>query len=925
MRKHLLIYSFIIISLSLSAQNVYLDWAKAAGDSKKDVANSNITDKQGNVYAVGYYSGKVDFNPSKDTFFLSANGVTDIFILKLDKKGEFVWAKSIGGTGTDEARSISADTFGNIYIAGFFENRVDFNPDTDTFFLTSAGGSDAFIANFNNSGDLIWANKLGSIYDDIANGVTVNLNGTVFFTGAFQDTIRYTSSTSGKSLLISKGKNDIFVARLDSIDTYFWIKSMGGSSDDVANSIISNIYDDAITTGYFSDKANFATGSSSYVLTSFGSTDAFISKLDGKGNYSFASQLGGSSEDIGKSVKIDNNNNILSTGWFNGTADFNPSKGTAYLYSNGNSDIYISKLNSAGAYSWAKQIGGTEDDKAYNMILDANNDIYSTGFYEARVDFDPSTSSYFLTSKGKEDIYISKLNSSGNFVWAKSIGGNNNDCGLGIYIAKDKSIFTVGYFSDTADFNTGKDSLKLSSNGYIDLFVQKLAACTTSYGSVKAAACYSVTVNGENFTSSGTYYQKISTTQGCDSIIILDITIYNTTIGNIDVVACKSYTLNGTTYTQAGTYYQTIKNYHGCDSIIVLNLTFGETNSSVNAISCDNYTLNGYNYNSSGTYKQVIKNHLGCDSTITLNLTIKKSTSNNLTITACNSFYIKNTEYTKSGIYKQTIKNKADCDSFITLNLTVYKSTDTVINAEACSTYSLNSIKYNKSGTYKQLLKNHNNCDSLITLNLKINNTSGIANIKACRSFTIGGNTYSKNGTYDVIIPNSKGCDSLLTLNLTIFDIDNTVTVTGMVISANQKDAQYQWLDCKNNYTSIPGAVYKEILVKNSGNYSVRVSKDVCIDTSECVLIDLGRVDNISKNLLKISPNPASDYINIEIEKDFGICDLKIYNNLSQVVYTKNNILGGKNLLNIYSLSKGLYYIEISNNKETLRSSFLKN
>ncbi|NUM31136.1 MAG: T9SS type A sorting domain-containing protein [Bacteroidetes bacterium] len=925
MKKLIICLLLILVEYSsLFAQNVFFDWAKPLGTSKDEIAYSNTVDKYGNSYITGTFYGKLDFNPGTDTFFLSSNGENDIFILKLDKKGDFVWAKSIGGKGDDKCNSIVSDSFGNFYITGTFNSNVDFDPDTSSKILNAKGGNDAFIAKFNSYGKIYWVNTLVGNYDESGNGVTLNINGNVFWTGSFQDTLFFTIGTSSKSILISKGKNDIFIARCDTGGSYIWVKSMGGNGDDVSYSIISDKNDNVIITGYFTDKCNFGTGTTSYFLTSFGSSDAFISKNDAKGNYIFAYQFGGTNEEIGKSVKLDAYGNIYSTGWFNGTADFNPSKATAYLYSNGKSDIYISRLSSGGAFSWVKQIGGTENDKGNSLQIDDNFNIYSTGFYEARVDFDPGNSSYFQTSKGKEDVYVSKLSSTGNFVWAKSFGGRNTDIGNTICLSFDKAVFTAGNFSDTADFNPDKDSSNIIAIGNADAFIQKMEICTTSTGNISASNCYSITINGETFTSSGTYYQKLTTKRGCDSLLILDITIFTTTIANLDVVACKSYTLNGTTYTQPGTYYQTIKNSKGCDSIIVLNLSFGESSGSLTAIACDKYTFYGTTYNNSGTYKQIIKNHLGCDSTITLKLTIKKSTSSNIKVTACNSFSIKTTTYTKSGTYTQIIKNYNDCDSVINLDLTINKSTDTTILAEACNTFKLNSITYNQSGTYKQVLKNKANCDSTITLILKIKNSSSILDIVACKSFTIGKNTFTENGTYNVTIPNSQGCDSSVILNLTIKNIDNTVNIDGRILSSNQADAKYQWLDCNKNFTPIAGEVYKDILIKNTGKYAVKVTKDICVDTSECILLDFDAVRKINSELIKIIPNPVFDELNIEISGNWESGSLKIYNSISKNIYQLKNISLKNFKLDVSDFPKGIYFIEINSNNATIRSHFIK-
>ena len=116
-------------------------------------------------------------------------------------------------------------------------------------------------------------------------------------------------------------------------------------------------------------------------------------------------------------------------GSFQGTADFDPGAGTFNLTSAGDYDIFISKLDSSGNFVWAKSLGGTGYDVSYGIALDSGGNVYTTGSFSGTVDFDPGAGTFNLTSAGTGDIFVSKLDSNGNFVWARSLGGTSDAVG----------------------------------------------------------------------------------------------------------------------------------------------------------------------------------------------------------------------------------------------------------------------------------------------------------------------------------------------------------------------------------------------------------------------------------------------------------------------------------------------------------------
>ena len=150
-------------------------------------------------------------------------------------------------------------------------------------------------------------------------------------------------------------------------------------------------------------------------------------------------------------VAVDGSGNVYTTGFFEGTADFDPENVTAgdTLVSAGGSDIFVSKLDSAGNFVWAKQMGGGDDDQGHGVAVDGSGNVYTTGHFRSTADFDPGTGVFDLMSSRPEagpslDLFVSKLDSAGNFVWARQMGGTGSDQGEDVAVDDRGNVYTTG-------------------------------------------------------------------------------------------------------------------------------------------------------------------------------------------------------------------------------------------------------------------------------------------------------------------------------------------------------------------------------------------------------------------------------------------------------------------------------------------------
>jgi len=264
------------------------------------------------------------------------------------------------------------------------------------------------------------------------------------------------------------------VSKLDSSGNFVWAKSMGGTMSDQGHGIAVDYLGNVYTTGNFFDRVDFDPGPGAFNLTSGLGPDIFISKLDSNGNFVWAKAMGAGGWDDASSIVVDGSGNVCTVGIFLGTVDFDPGAGTYNLSSGGDADIFVSKLDSSGNFVWAKSMDGTRDDWGDDIAVDSAGNIYTTGGFEGTVDFDPGAGTCDLAAAGFYDIFVSKLDSSGNFVWAKRMGGTGDDWGDGIAVDSAANIYTTGWFEGTVDFDPGTGTYNLSSAGIWDAFVSKL-------------------------------------------------------------------------------------------------------------------------------------------------------------------------------------------------------------------------------------------------------------------------------------------------------------------------------------------------------------------------------------------------------------------------------------------------------------------
>ncbi len=446
-------------------------YAKSMGGTTYDTSNSLVVDASGNTYITGFFDGTADFDPGVGIANLVSAGSYDIFLAKYNASGDYVFAKRMGGTGIDVSRSIAIDASSNVYITGDFEATVDFDPGAATVNLISAGSTDIFFAKYTSAGVYVYAKRIGATLNELSFAIAVDGSGNAYITGSFRSTVDFDPAAAIVNLAATG--TDIFLAKYNTTGLYVYAKRIGSVTGDQCQglAITTDTSGNAYIAGSYRGTVDFDPGAGTANLISGNSiTNAFAGKYNTTGIYVWAKGFGGYNnfnyDDTGNSIARDSAGNIYITGTFESTVDFDPGIGTAILTSAGSKDIFLAKYSASGTYIYAKRMGGTGHDNSNSIAVDGSGNAYITGKHNFNADFDPGPGTVILTTMGGYGIFIAKYDTSGNYVYAKSINGAASLIeGNAIVVDLSGNAYITGYFDYMVDFDPGAGIANLYSGG----------------------------------------------------------------------------------------------------------------------------------------------------------------------------------------------------------------------------------------------------------------------------------------------------------------------------------------------------------------------------------------------------------------------------------------------------------------------------
>lgn len=426
-----------------------------------------------------------------------------------------VWAKAINASNVGNSYlapgSMKVDAAGNTYVAGSFGGTVDFDPGAGAQILTSISNGSLFMSKFDEWGNLVWVKTMpctnpgtNQTYANVS-GILLDASGNIYMAGSFNGTIDFDPGGGTRSVTSMYSSPDAYILKLDALGNLLWVNTMGNLGGDIVKGIALDAAENVIAVGSFEVTVDFDAGPGTAPLTAVnGYSDIFILKLDEDGNYIWAKSAGAARPDQATAVALDVTGNIYVTGVYDETVDFDPGPGTADLTSRGFNDIFVLKLDANGNYVWAKSMGGSSHDAGKSIAVDVLGNTYITGYFYATADFDPGAGDKNLTAVGYYDIFIAKLDPSGNLIWVKSMGGPDGEVGESITLDNSCNVYSTGLYAQTVDFDPGSGTHNLTAvGGAGDAYVSKLDSAGNfvwagTMGNNGFDAGVSIAVNGED-------------------------------------------------------------------------------------------------------------------------------------------------------------------------------------------------------------------------------------------------------------------------------------------------------------------------------------------------------------------------------------------------------------------------------------------
>ncbi len=466
-------------NLGLLGTDTYLATRLAIGsgiDLNGGIGVDLALDSSGSVYFAGGFNKTLDLDPGLKIKKVTSNGGTDFFLVRYFP-GDLV-AQSLAAplvtspvvitaAGDQQGRAIVTNGDGTIWVAGTFNGTVDFDPGPGVTNLTSTDlDGNIFVAKFDSSG-LVWARSVqmnlsfNANASDVGVLLAVDGNFNVYLSGEYEGTATFSPTASSPLTLTNSDPTpgldhrDVFLTRLDANGVFQWAGSIGRSgANEFVEAITVNPNTNAVAlAGTFTGTVDFdfalANNTNTTAIHVAGDGDGFIAEYQTSGAFDWVRQLGGNTSRAAvKAMTYDHNFDLVTSGEFDGTPDFNFPGSPDLLTGSGNSvNVFVAKfLGTNGQVVWHREFSGPGDESGRGIAVDSQNALIVTGGFTGSTDFDPGTGTHFLTEvgAGDGDVFLLKLDNGGLFLNATSFGSVRKDRGERVFVDVNDGIFLVG-------------------------------------------------------------------------------------------------------------------------------------------------------------------------------------------------------------------------------------------------------------------------------------------------------------------------------------------------------------------------------------------------------------------------------------------------------------------------------------------------
>ncbi len=657
-------------------------------------------DDNDNLFIAGTYWGLVDFDTGSGIYNLPIPSNNNAgFVAKYDSGNNLLNAWSfVGSTEGAEIHDMKLDNQGGFYISGYYRGIMDADPGPGSYMI-STNNHKGFTGRYTSSGDLLWVKQTMDDYQSFATVGDVHSDNSYTVGGHFSGPMSIVKNNGDTAYLNNLGgifDYDFYMINYDDTGGVSWIRHLPKSDDNGRLSSLDAADNNTHVTFATTGSINMDNGLTNYTVAggNFPDYDMGLASYEPTTG-AFQAGFVWPNPGIEFCYAQRHLNAFYVFGSHAASIDLDTSAGVHLVQSN---DVFFVKYCLLPAPIHVNEITDTLslcDFSDYSINSTASGNIY---WSNSAGDTLSTDSSFIITPETDSSFYL----------YLNHNRGCSNIFTDSIYVKSPQSFSEVLSFCH-GDSLYVHNNYEKTSGVYIDTFFNvygcdsisrvELLVLNDNSSSISISTCSSYTVpsGSETYATSGIYTDTLTNYLGCDSVITINLNIANSSSSLLNIIECDSYISpsGDETYFTSGIYQDTLTNSNGCDSLITINLSILQNSiAEISVVECTQYTVPSGDeiYFNSGLYLDTLPNVNGCDSVISIDLTILNSSTSFITINNCGSYTVPSGDetYITSGIYADTILNQSGCDSIISIDLTILP-VDTSVSIQG-NTFIANSV-----------------------------------------------------------------------------------------------------------------------------------------------------------------------------------------------------------------------------------------
>lgn len=465
--------------IPLLAQAPELDWTQTVSPGGHNIYH-DVAMFNGNVYSVGTYnSGSVDFDPGPGTLNLTAPEPwrQGGFIQKSNPAGDLVWIlEFLGGDNNVFFRDIVINSVGDLFVAGTTTGEVDFDPGPEEHLLSESG---VFLLKLDQHGQFKWVKKL---YSGFVSELILTENEEILVSGSSGQHTEVDIGGTLHTIFPESWESLGILLKMDNEGNGLWYRSISYSMTPQTFSIASDSEGAIYGAGWYFDPIDLAPNLPGGEFDSW-YREFFIIKYSADGSILWTKLGSGSRDNRIESLSIDSNDNLVVMGQFTGQLNFESESESYQLQAPEQAfQLFVLKLNKQGNIIWVNQTNSDPSCSARSVETDEDSNIYTSGIFYGQIDFDPGVGVDNHNSNGASDVFLQKLNTDGDFLWARTFGSEESDQLYTMVLGEDQTILLTGDVGGSLDFDPGSNVSLFEPEYSSTAFVQKYGETIDSFG-----------------------------------------------------------------------------------------------------------------------------------------------------------------------------------------------------------------------------------------------------------------------------------------------------------------------------------------------------------------------------------------------------------------------------------------------------------